>query len=291
MNFFFIVGAQKSGTTSLASALAKHPEICMSQPKEPMFLSVDDPAIHPHFFNELFDSWSELPHHYHPDEVLPQYLKRYFAHRKTESLLGEASTSYLPSVKAAHRIASLFDQPKVIVVLREPVARAYSAYWHYLHHGRSTESFERHLQYEQGLTLEMGNYYKHLHNWLMFIPKKNVLVVDFEEIKKSGTSLSVNICRFLGISEYVFSFARENQSVYPISQRFKRLSNQLHREYKTNKGVVRVLSWLDKRNKAKINKYPMCPQTRRRLEVYYRVSNQGLGQLVSEINEASLNGK
>jgi hypothetical protein len=106
----FVVGAGKAGTTSLWRFLHAHPEIFMSPVKEPNFFSCHDPS--------------------HVQSVKEEraYL-RLFAGASTEKLRGEASTSYLwdPESPAAIRRAS--PEAKIVVSIRDPVARTYSSYW------------------------------------------------------------------------------------------------------------------------------------------------------------------
>lgn len=102
---FFVVGAPKCGTTSLADWLARHPQVCMSQPKE--------------------------PHYFHPDFVTPvRTLDDYeacFAHADPEhEVLGEASTHLVFSDAAIDAVLAYRPAAKLIVCLRNPIAVALS---------------------------------------------------------------------------------------------------------------------------------------------------------------------
>ncbi|HKA68438.1 MAG TPA: sulfotransferase [Actinomycetes bacterium] len=101
-----IVGAQRSGTTYLHSLLDSHPEITMARPARPepkVFLSAQLAA--------RGREWYEAT---------------YFAHVRAETLLGEKSTSYLEHPEAAARAASVLGVAEILVMLRDPVARAVS---------------------------------------------------------------------------------------------------------------------------------------------------------------------
>lgn len=104
---FFVVGAQRSGTTYLARLLDDHPEIQMAMPERP----------EPKFF--LDDSQF--------GRGLNEYERRYFD-PAGPGLHGEKSTSYIESEVAADRIAVAFPDAAIIAVLRDPVARAVSNY-------------------------------------------------------------------------------------------------------------------------------------------------------------------
>jgi hypothetical protein len=101
-----IIGAQRCGTTYLRSLLDVHPEITMARPAHPepkVFLSAELTA--------RGREWYEAT---------------YFAHARSEILLGEKSTSYLEHPEAATRAASVLGAAEIIVMLRDPVARAVS---------------------------------------------------------------------------------------------------------------------------------------------------------------------
>jgi Sulfotransferase family len=120
----FLVGVGKGGTSSLWDHLAQHPEIYMSPLKEPHFF-IKRPEIE--------------------DEAA--YL-RLFAGAGDERYVGEASISYFwdPVSPAAIRRAS--PDAKAIVILRDPVERAHSHYWHAVRAGRETRSFLEALEDE-----------------------------------------------------------------------------------------------------------------------------------------------
>jgi hypothetical protein len=101
---FLVVGAQRSGTTWLHDRLAGHPQIAMARPATPepkVFLS-----------REPVDA--------------DDYRARFFGHAGPDDLLGEKSTSYLESATAPDRVAEALGEPRIVVQLRDPVARAVS---------------------------------------------------------------------------------------------------------------------------------------------------------------------
>lgn len=103
---FFIIGAQRSGSTFLYQVLDEHPGIRMARPMRP----------EPKFFLD-------------PGAVAlgrSAYLERHFPDAAAGAVLGEKSTSYLESPAAGARIQELFPQAQVIAILRDPVERALS---------------------------------------------------------------------------------------------------------------------------------------------------------------------
>jgi hypothetical protein len=106
---FFVVGAQRCGTTYLHSLLDEHPDIVMAKPAipEPKFFFDDD------LFARGLDWYNE---HFFPDEG-------------DSRLRGEKSVGYLESDVAAERLAASYPDSRIVVSLRNPIDRAVSNYW------------------------------------------------------------------------------------------------------------------------------------------------------------------
>jgi hypothetical protein len=138
---FLLVGAAKSGTSSLANYLAQHPEIFFSEPKEPKYFSsrvVSFPHSGPrdHFVDAAMIKTTEA-------------YQSLFAAAGKATALGEGSVEYLYyAEKVAPLILDELGQVKIIIVLRNPVERAYSNYLNLLRDGRETLSFAEALDAE-----------------------------------------------------------------------------------------------------------------------------------------------
>ncbi len=115
---FFILGVAKSGTTSLYDTLGQHPDVFFSTPKEPIFFEAEY------------------------EKGLDYYARTYFADFQGESAVGEARhrNLYLPYV--APRIQECFPDARLIVILRNPVDRAYSDWLMRRASGADTLPFE-----------------------------------------------------------------------------------------------------------------------------------------------------
>ena len=112
---FFIAGSQKCGTSSLARWLDQHPELVCSMPKEPRFFSLQ----------KLIDEQGDYQAYFKcADTVDGHNIKRF-----------EASTSIMNDEVAVTRIQEMMpDTPKFIFILKDPVRRAVSAYYHMFKH-------------------------------------------------------------------------------------------------------------------------------------------------------------
>lgn len=114
---FFIIGAPKSGTTSLYYYLNQHPDICMSIPKEPRYIELRNKSDFKTSYKEAFRHWSG------------------------EKALGEASPTYLFVPYVAKRLYQYSPNVRLIVILRDPIDRAYSDWWMYYSKGIEKRSF------------------------------------------------------------------------------------------------------------------------------------------------------
>lgn len=119
---FMVVGAVKSGTTSIYNYLKAHPQVYMSPIKEPKFFQWDGEIRR--FSTKLDDS-------IYQDSIKTfEDYKALFSGVKDELAIGEASVSYLYNKDVPARIHRRFPEVKLIVILRQPAERAFS---HYLH--------------------------------------------------------------------------------------------------------------------------------------------------------------
>lgn len=123
---FLVIGAQRSGTTSLWRHLASHPEIHLPSSKEAPFFSHDQPFV----------------------RGLDWYLREFFAEAGAAQLWGTVSPHYMigspgvPVEEVIRRIHSLLAPVKLIVVLRDPIERAQSHHRMVIHRGRETRDFD-----------------------------------------------------------------------------------------------------------------------------------------------------
>jgi hypothetical protein len=123
---FFLLGAAKCGTTSVAQYLDQHPEIFVSKPKEPNFFSFEPNCI-PSCKGPVDEAQLyELLLKYTVTE--PDAYQGLFAAVEKERAIGEASVRYLYESNAVDRIAEYSPQAKLIVLLRDPVDRLHSHY-------------------------------------------------------------------------------------------------------------------------------------------------------------------
>lgn len=191
-----VPGAPKSGTSTLFSYLAQHPEIETASIKEPHVYSRPeryarrfDPSA-AHSFARLFDA------------------------RRACRYRCEASTTYMLSPEAPSRIAHDSPNVKLIFILRNPIDRIVSHYNWLNTFNVPLQAFRAEIESDWGVSFDpdrhfAGNYKHyyssssygaHLKRYLAQIPQSNVLVITFESLKERPAE-TVNACfEFLGIS-------------------------------------------------------------------------------------------
>jgi hypothetical protein len=190
----FLVGAAKAGTTSLYDALAGHPAIFMSPVKEPHYFSRIEPSSERRAF---------FPHV--PDEG--PYLAL-FDGAAGEELIGEASTSYLWEPGTAGRISDRVPDARILIMLRDPVERAYSQYWNDVREGLEKREFLDALLDERrsgrgawgvsSLYIECGLYADQVKRYLdAFGPRVHVSL--FEDYTADEVGTTTEILSFLGV--------------------------------------------------------------------------------------------
>ena len=118
-----VAGVQKSGTGTMRTALGLHPQILMTRQKEL------------HFFDRHFDRGVE-------------WYESQFTPNRRQIQFGEATPDYLYDREARERMAATLPDAKFIVILRDPVDRAYSHFWHTGRKGWEDKTFEEALELE-----------------------------------------------------------------------------------------------------------------------------------------------
>lgn len=187
-----IPGAGKSGTSSLHEVLGQHPEICMSEGKEPhYFCRTDVYARGAGYHNALFQKTGK------------------------ERIFGESSTGYMIWPEAIARIRHDLASPKIIILLREPIARTFSHYrWRY-RLGLEKRSFLRAMQedgygydpmqpadgYGYRSYLQFSNYAKYCPLWEQAFGAENVLMINSDQLKKDHIGIQTRCFEFLGVPD------------------------------------------------------------------------------------------
>ncbi|MDP8961635.1 MAG: sulfotransferase [Actinomycetota bacterium] len=204
---FLVIGAQRSGTSSLYKWLGQHPFVLPSLRKETEYFSLN--------FGRG-EAWYRA----HFPSLLRRRIFREL--RGHDALSFEATPYYLFHPLAPARVARLVPDAKLIVLLRNPVDRAYSHYHHMVRHGSETRSFEeaiksepervaadierlqvdplhRSLAHHRFSYLGRGRYAEQLERWLAEFGRDRFLVLSSEELYADPSSTYQQVLAFLGL--------------------------------------------------------------------------------------------
>lgn len=214
---FFLIGAAKSGTTALSVMLGNHPQVYISPIKEPNFFSkdIDISSFSAEYRKITFlagdDYFRQKPLKKEHLSFIRQEHHYYalFEEAGDETAIGECSTSYLYSQVAAREIRNFNPEAKILVILRNPVNRAFSHYQMALKYGLTnlplTEEVERDFkQQEKGwgisrLYIELGMYGSQLERYYQCFSPHQVLVLFHEDLIENQEDTFKKICLFLEV--------------------------------------------------------------------------------------------
>jgi hypothetical protein len=188
---FIIGGAMRAGTTSLWSYLGQHPDICMAEIKEPFFFADEtdapvDPTDPLQQTGNFHAGWD--------------WYRRLFTRCDGSALRGEGTARYLHTPSAAALIGHEVPDAKLIFLLRDPAARAYSHYW-LQRQGRSLPTFEELVRTSDPIFLryvDIGRYAHHLSRFFESVDRSRVLVVLFEELRNDPRGVVERALDFVG---------------------------------------------------------------------------------------------
>lgn len=216
---FFVIGANRSGTTSLHRYLAQHPDVYMSPVKEPNYFVLQSRREHPLWPNRGTST-----------ATLDEYLAL-FSGVAGETAIGESSTVYLSSHATPELIRKAVPDAKLVAVLRNPADRAFSDYC--LHRSWRTED----LSFADAVTAELdceepvggrmrgyvrtGFYGRHLTRYLDCFDRDRLRVYLYEDLTGDPARLLRDVFDFLLVdpSFVASTAARHNAARYQSKHR------------------------------------------------------------------------
>ncbi len=219
---FLVVGAAKSGTSSLDRYLGQHPDIYMPRKKEAHYFSVPD-----------FPAAFRGPGDEGMNKETIRDRERYealFDGATGRRAVGESSVFYLYYPGTARRIWQWNPAMRVVMLLRNPVDRAYSAYMHLIRDGRETLSFEESLAKERErkadgfepmwLYRELGLYHDQVKRYFDIFPREQVKVLLYDDFSRDTPGTVAEVFRFLCVDDRaaVDTETRHNESGVPKSR-------------------------------------------------------------------------
>ncbi len=150
----------------------------------------------------------------------------YFKKAKNNQIKGEFSTHYIFDPEAPGLIKKKFPQIKIIAIIRDPIQRAYSQYWHTKKLISLKASFEQVIQ-QYPEFIERGLYYKQLSKYYNLFPCQNIKVVIYENFRENPQKTIQEIFSFLGVDKNFLP-----PSLYKKINKRKIVKNELLRNIK-----------------------------------------------------------
>lgn len=213
---FVIIGAAKSGTSTLFSYLEQHPGIFVSDPKEPCYFDLDD-------------SWGRGE----------QWYASLFSDARPDQLCGEGSTNYTrwPQVDGVpQRMKALIPNAKLIYLMRDPITRSYSHFVHRwsreVHPGEPfTESFSQFVAHDP-MCLDGSDYTTQIERFLDYYPREQLLLLTFEELASDPRATLRQVFAFLGVEDISpeMELGRRENDTRSVLER--RIRNQIMSRYR-----------------------------------------------------------
>ncbi len=185
-----IAGAQKAGSTTLATRLAAHPEIYLPPEKELNFF------IKPNCFRDMesylarFSLGADAAYRL---DATPGYL---WTERSSKDFV-PVGQKFQPIPETIRTL--LGSDTKILIILRHPTFRAISAFFHQFRMGRiGTNDRIRHLEKKFGL-VDIGFYSEHIDNYFKVFPAENIRIYFLEEYTKNKEFYDAEMFRWLGL--------------------------------------------------------------------------------------------
>ncbi len=288
-----IVGAQKSGTSSLLRYLAQHPDIRTHAQSEMTF-----------FLQE-----HEYTHGYE------RAFAKYFAGEQSNEAIAEKrliakNVMVMHAPEVMQRIYEHNPEIHLVVLLREPVARAYSAYWWARRRGwENIKTYEAALAAEEARLKEdwfkwrqcayqyNGSYYQHVKNLRDQFGRSRVHCFLTDDLKENAEDVCQQLFKHIGIrDDFKPSIAeRHNQATMPRSEGFNFLFTQFLASHNPLRRAIRrlvpdatayklrkaILDWNEKpQQNTDWTPPPINPETRERQMAYFKPFNEQLAELL-----------
>ena len=226
---FIIIGAGRAGTTALYSYLIQHPDIF------PAYTEKHDPVGDLHFFEYMISNKVEWYKSHFPTQFTKSYHKI-----KKPFITGEFTSTYMYHQAVPKRIFNLLPEIKLISILRNPIDKAYSTYHQQFQFGEYTTSFEDTIDaefkriklkndytslnsdnpdFENSVShniIRHGIYVNYLEHWLKIFNRKQILILNSDDLKKSTKETLRQVFNFLNVSDYdIRDISQVNVGKYP----------------------------------------------------------------------------
>ncbi|MGB0429098.1 MAG: sulfotransferase family protein [Bacteroidia bacterium] len=261
---FIIIGAGKSGTTTVYEYLRQHPQVFMSSVKETNFFALEGKQV-----KAVDDSEGQMEHYPWAINNEIDYLNL-FSEVKSEKAVGEVSPMYLYNNDAPKNIKKRLPNVKLIAILRQPVERLYSRYMHLARESREpTAHFEDALDkdsiwWQRNDLVTEGFYGTYLERYFQLFDANQIKVYLYDELRQNENDLLKDLFRFINVDP---NFAPHTGETFNKSGKIKnrkldlligqnsilvkginKLSPNLVQKIKASEGLKRTVNRLRNKN-------------------------------------------
>jgi len=177
---FIVAGTQKAATTWLHECLNEHPEVFVPKVKEVHFFCKEHCGKSR---NNLGTDW---------------YISQ-FPDNKSFKAIGEISVDYMYYEHIAEDIFNFNPNMKILFILRNPVDRAYSAYWMNKRHKSNMPEFQEFIRVDHEF-IDRGFYYNQIERYFEFF-NKNIKIFIYEDLLKNPEAFIKEVYSFLNVDD------------------------------------------------------------------------------------------
>ncbi len=274
---FIVVGSQRSGSTYLHNLLMQHPEVYLPENKELQYFS---------------------DKYYKFQKVDLQVYSSFFSDYREQKAIGEITPSYMFHEWVPELLYKHLGSIKLIFLLRNPIDRAYSHYWHEVSKKREWFTFEEAVKKEKERIstdycnkknksyVERGFYGKQLSNFLNYFRKENMLILFSEDLYKDPKTVLKQICMFLGIDpNFNFNFSVDKHGM-PLPKYIRFFRKWVYIKYvwgKNNRIIYRIASLILNHIPTVVRKYEeMKFETKELLQQIYSEDKKLLEKILDK---------
>jgi len=179
----FIIGAAKAGTTYLAGLLDQHPDVCVSFPKEPHYFTKHQERSLDWYRSCFAD----------PDALVLLDGSTSYAAAPFDRMAEELTATDSPLAGVPERIRAVSPDARFIYLMRDPVERTYSVYWHRVRAGLEDRPFRQAFTEDASYRHRASDYVAQIREYLRVYPLDRFLFLRFEDLR-SAPEATVHQC-------------------------------------------------------------------------------------------------
>lgn len=275
---FFCVGAQKAGTSTLHDIIKQHPDVSLPKRKETHFFRDDDKYDKgQNFFFKLFEQ--------------KPWVKVY----------GEIDPEYLYFENCAQRIKETFQNVKIIIILRNPVERAYSHYLMTKSRGLEELSFDEAIYAERNRLnshfdhinysyISRGMYMKQIERFELIFGPENVTVFFFDDLIADAKTVVTKFVEFAGLEPYAFDYAvksnvaseAKNEKIRDFVYKPNKLKKLIGKLIPSKQLKNDIMTTIVSKNKKEAKKSPLSLELKK--EMYNRFFESEIEDLEAKLD-------